>query len=127
MGALRRNIMHSMLIEIYSSPNMYLLPGMGKLRLGGATGKAYMSAFIDRTVAERKTQPAASTEDQGTVIMNQTKEWSSPQNFLSKWLAFHVENPTRFTAYNVVVGMITNIVAGSDTTSATVSAILTLC
>lgn len=56
--------------------------------------------------------------------MNRTEDWGGRQDFLSKRLAFHVEDWTRFTAYNVVVCMIANIVAGSDTTSITLSAML---
>lgn len=36
----------------------------------------------------------------------------------------HAEDPGRFTANNGFVGMTTNIIAGSDTTSTTLSAIL---
>lgn len=81
------------------------------------------SAFIDQTIAKRKAEPAASTKDEQTAL-GQPGEAAVPQDFLSTWLAFHAEDPTRFTAYNVVVGMIANIIAGSDTTSTTLSAIL---
>lgn len=123
MGALHGNMVYSTLVGIYSSLNPYLFAVMSKFRLGGAAGKAYLSAFIDQTIAKRKAEPAASTKDE-QMVLGQSGVAAGPQDFLSKWLAFHAEDPTRFTAYNVVVGMIANIIAGSDTTSTTLSAIL---
>jgi cytochrome P450 len=86
-------------------------------------GRLIFQLSSDQTIATRKAEPAASTKEQGSAT-DQTGDGSGPQDFLSKWLAFHAEDPTRFTAFNVVVGMIANIVAGSDTTSTTLSAIL---
>jgi cytochrome P450 len=123
MGALQGNMVYSTLVGIYASLIPYIFPVMSKFRLSGAAGKAYLSAFIDQTIAKRKAEPNASIKEQDSAI-NQTEDGSGPQDFLSKWLAFHAEDPTRFTAYNVVVGMIANIVAGSDTTSTTLSGIL---
>lgn len=58
MSALHGNIMCSTLIEMYSSPNMYLFPVMSKLRLGDAAGKAYMSALlIKRSRNEKRNWP----------------------------------------------------------------------
>ena len=123
MGALHGNMVYSTLVGIYSSLNLYIFPVMSKFRLGGAAGKAYLSQFIDETIAKRKAEPAAYTKVHRSAI-DQVEDGSGPQDFLGKWLAFHAEDPTRFTAYNVVVGMIANITAGSDTTSTTLSAIL---
>ena len=123
MGALQGNVVYSTLVGIYSSLNPYLFPLMSKFRLGGAAGKAYLNAFIDQCVAKRKAEPAAFIKEQ-EVAIHQTEDGSRPQDFLSKWLAFHAEDPTRFTTVNVFVGMISNIVAGSDTTSTTLSGIL---
>jgi cytochrome P450 len=123
MGALQGNLVYSTLVGIYPPLIPYLFPVMSKFRLGGAAGKAYLSSFIDQTIAKRKAEPAASTKEQGSAV-NQTGEGNCPQDFLSKWLGFHAEDPMRFTAYNVVVGMTANIIAGSDTTSTTLSAIL---
>lgn len=123
MGALHGNMVYSTLVGVYSSLNPYLFAVMSKFRVGGAAGKAYLSAFIDQTIAKRKAEPAASTKDE-QMALGQPGEAAGPQDFLSKWLTFHAEDPARFTAYNVVVGMIANIVASSDTTSTTLSAIL---
>jgi cytochrome P450 len=123
IGALQGNAMYSTLVGIYSSLNPYLFPVMSKFRLGGAAGKAYLNAFIDQSVAKRKAEPAAFMKEQEAAI-HQTEDGSRPQDFLSKWLAFHAEDPTRFTTLNVFVGMISNIGAGSDTTSTTLSGIL---
>ena len=125
MGALHGNMMYSTLVGIYSSLNAYLFPVMSKLRLGGASGKAYLSAFIDETIAKRKAEPASAVKAREELTA-QTEDGTStgPQDFLGKWLAFHAEDPTRFTAHNIVVGMVANVIAGSDTTSTTLSAIL---
>jgi cytochrome P450 len=58
------------------------------------------------------------------IAIHQAEDRSRPQDFLSKWLAFHAEDPKRFTTFNMFVGMISNVVAGSDTTSTTLSGIL---
>jgi len=130
IGALQGNLVYSTLVGIYSSLNPSLFPVMSKFRLGGAAGKAYLNAFIDQSVVKRKVEPAAPMKEQEAAI-HQAEDRSRPQDFLSKWLAFHSEDPTRFTAFNVfvgmisnIVGMISNIVAGSDTTSTTLSGIL---
>jgi cytochrome P450 len=123
LGALQGNTVYSTLVRIHSSLNPYLFPVMSKFRLGGAAGKAYLNAFIDQSVAKRKAEPAAFMKER-EVSIHQAEDGSCPQKFLSKWLAFHSKDPTRFTVSNVFIGMISNIVVGSDTTSTTLSGIL---
>jgi hypothetical protein len=123
ISALQDNVMYSTLVGIYSSLNPYLFSVMSGFRLGGEAGKAYLNVFIDQSVAKRKMEPAAFTKEQ-EVAIHQAEDGGRPQDFLSRWLAFHAEDPTRFMTFNVFVGMISNIVAGSDTTSTTLSGIL---
>ncbi len=123
MKALDENMVYSTLVGIYSSLNTYFFPLMNRFRLGGAAGKAYLSAFINQTITKRTAERTASAEKEAKIV-DKSSDIIVPQDFLSKFLTFHSEDPTKFTNWNVQVGMIANIFAGSDTTSTTLSGIL---
>lgn len=75
-------------------------------------------SFIEQTIAKRKAEPRAVAK------ATEEEQGGQPQDFLAKFLTAHAEDPERFTAYNVFTGLKSNVVAGSDTTGLSLSAIL---
>ncbi len=101
-------------------------PVLFKIRnwLAGSRGKGrqYIINFTQESMAAHQSEPKAqvSTAEHGL------KEGPQREtvDFLTKFLNKHSENPSVFTAYHVLQGCVSNMVAGSDTTSISLSAIL---
>ncbi|KKA25196.1 Uncharacterized protein T310_0787 [Rasamsonia emersonii CBS 393.64] len=81
----------------------------------GASGTAYITEFARRQIVERRELMQKK---------NLQDDDAADDNFLSKVLAMHDEDPARFTEGHVLTTCIMNIGAGSDTTSISLSAIL---
>lgn len=69
-------------------------------------------------IAEMGSEPSGK-EDQG-----RHQQQPVTMDFLSKFLRRHSENPSLFTPYHVQAGCVSNMMAGSDTTAISLSAIL---
>lgn len=59
-----------------------------------------------------------------TTKFDDSEDHDGPQAFLSKFLSKNSDDPTKFTQAHIVASCISNIVAGSDTTAISLSAIL---
>jgi len=89
-------------------PIVYKLAGLFRSKSGLA--QEFNANFTQQVIRERK----ASLQD----------KTDGPPDLLSKFLQAHSERPDYFTDYNIYASCLQNIVAGSDTTSITLSAIL---
>lgn len=130
MGAVNENMVYSTLIGIYSWLVPYFHRATAWFNLNGATGKARLYAFMGELVARRKAENKSKhvagddTADEKGSSTTATGSGQAPKDFLAKFLEAHAADQNRFTDYNVFVGMVGNIIAGSDTTSSTLSGIL---
>jgi cytochrome P450 len=103
-----------------------LHPILFKVRnwLAGSRGKGrqYIINFTQEAMAAHQAEPKA----QGPVADDKLKgeEQRETVDFLTKFLNKHSDNPKVFTAYHVLSGCVSNMVAGSDTTSISLSAII---
>ncbi|KAL2140538.1 hypothetical protein VTI28DRAFT_3656 [Corynascus sepedonium] len=108
----------------------WLHPILFRLRnwLAGSrgTGRQYIINFTQERMAthqaEPKAKPVSEQADTRAGVAQQQKP--ETMDFLSKFLQKHSENPSTFTPYHVLMGCVSNMVAGSDTTSISLSAIL---
>lgn len=80
----------------------------------GKSGMAYMTEFARRQIEERKQNQK----------QKQDVHDDDGDDFLGRVLAMHAADSDRFTSSDVLTTCITNIGAGSDTTSISLSAIL---
>lgn len=79
------------------------------------SGRGYLLRFTLQQMREHQ-EDMAKAED--------LEDHDGPQAFLSKFLSKYSEDPTKFTQAHIVASCISNIVAGSDTTAISLSAIL---
>jgi cytochrome P450 len=92
--------------------------------LAGSRGKGrqFIVNFTQECMAAHQAKPKAEVllpeDDAKGEAQRETMD------FLSKFVQKHSENPSAFTTYHVLSGCVSNMVAGSDTTSISLSAIL---
>jgi cytochrome P450 len=64
-------------------------------------------------------------ERKARIIEKETgKADDGPKDSVTKFLVWNIEDPKKFTDYNILVGCMANIAAGSDTTAITLNSIL---
>lgn len=78
-------------------------------------GRAYVVAFTQERIREVQANPKAMPLEDNEV---------KTQDFLSKFLAKHSISPSTFTSFHVLAGCVSNMVAGSDTTAISLSAVV---
>ncbi|KAF7553472.1 hypothetical protein G7Z17_g3598 [Cylindrodendrum hubeiense] len=118
---LENHLFYATIVGIYSYLHPYLAPIRNRRGKRG-TGRKYILEFTKDCLAEHKSRPKALgiEDDIGPF------EQKGTNDFLSKFLAKHSEDPSSFTNYHVLAGCVSNMVAGSDTTAISLSAILYL-
>ncbi|KAL2174611.1 cytochrome P450 [Thermothelomyces heterothallicus CBS 202.75] len=103
--------------------------------LAGSRGKGrqYIISFTKECMAAHQEKPSGqpvaeknnnSSEDQRQQQQQQQQQQPTTLDFLSKFLQKHTETPSAFTRYHVLAGCVSNMMAGSDTTSISLGAIL---
>ena len=92
--------------------------------LAGSRGKGrqFIINFTQDSMAAHQAKPKAQMPMPEAGIQGQ--EQRETVDFLTKFIHKHWENPSAFTSYHVLAGCVSNMVAGSDTTSISLSAIL---
>jgi cytochrome P450 len=102
----------------------WMHPILFKIRnwLAGSQGKGrqFIINFTQECMATHQAKPKAEIPDDQA----KSEEHRGTMDFLSKFLQRHSENPDAFTPYHVLAGCVSNMVAGSDTTSISLSAII---
>jgi hypothetical protein len=101
LNALHQYLRYCATVGVYSVHSWIFKPVM----MLGASGFAHMINFTARQIPEQKGS-------------------SGKDDFLSRVLAMNKENPENFTDLDVFITCITNIGAGSDTTSISLTSIL---
>lgn len=117
LAALQKVMTYSTLVGIYVSLHPFLYATMEFLGVGGGSGRTTLMKFVHSSVEKR-------VGDRKTDGVKQTKDENAPMDFLDKLLNQNEDNPGKVTMYHVFMMGLSNIIAGSDTTAVTLSAIL---
>lgn len=113
MAALDGHIFYATLTGIYSRLHPYLVPLRNFWAGAKGAGRHFIVDFTKRSIAAHDASVAkAEIKGTGTECM------------LSKFAAKNAESPDTFTRFQVLAGCVSNMVAGSDTTSLSLSAIV---
>lgn len=103
--------MYATLAGIYPSLHPLLFRIVSYLPSSGAASFQYLFKFANERIRERKVRLGTEADD-------------GPMDQVGRFLTAHIERPDYFTAQDVLMGSLTNILAGSDTTAISLSAIL---
>ncbi|KAJ4252350.1 hypothetical protein NW762_010948 [Fusarium torreyae] len=115
IGALEDHLGYATLTGIFPSLHKVLFPLKNLLAGGKGAGRAYVMAFTKDRISESQAQPKAMPLDNTD---------TTTEDFLTKFLAKHSADPSNFTSFLVLSGCVSNMVAGSDTTAISLSAVM---
>lgn len=120
MSALNSHLLYASTAGVYPSfhPFLYRLRNLWAGKKGA--GREYMLNFTLQQIAKHRANAESTTE----IKNDQSSNEDNPQCFLSKFLAKNEEDPQKFTEEHMIASCVSNIVAGSDTTAISLSAIL---
>lgn len=126
--ALEHSLVYSTLAGVYSYLYPYLFKLSGLLatatRNEGIGGVGYVVNFTREMIAEHQAAPKALDDDEDGDDNAKVNTSGKARDFLSKFLTRHTQDPNTFTTYHIFQGCGSNMVAGSDTTSISLSATL---
>lgn len=100
---------------VFPTLHNIIVPIMNFLAGNKGQGGTYIAAFTKERISETRSKPKA-------VILDDSD--STTQSFLIKFLAKNTSKPDAFTSSHVLSGCLVNMVAGSDTTGISLSAVL---
>ncbi|EXK49856.1 hypothetical protein FOMG_02336 [Fusarium oxysporum f. sp. melonis 26406] len=100
---------------VFPTLHNIIVPIMNFLAGNKGQGGTYIAAFTKERISETRSKPKA-------VILDDSD--STAQSFLIKFLAKNTSKPDAFTSSHVLSGCLVNMVAGSDTTGISLSAVL---
>jgi cytochrome P450 len=94
--------------------------------LAGSRGKGrqFIVNFTQECMAAHQAKPTAQILPAEDDPMDKDEQQRGTMDFLSKFVQKHSADPSVFTTYHVLSGCVSNMVAGSDTTFISLSAIL---
>lgn len=121
MAALRKMMKYSTLIGIYAKMHPILWGVMSRCSWSGAGARAYFIKYVQGRIRQRKEENARG-KDFGKNHGEQIE--GAPEDFLQKMMKANQEDPSKVTNYHVFMMGLANIIAGSDTTAVSLSAIL---
>ncbi|KAK3619260.1 hypothetical protein LTR56_024142 [Elasticomyces elasticus] len=119
--ALHRGLTYSSLVGIYAEwhiPIIETVAWLQTLGLTKGTPRMYIGDFVAKAISERrKNRQAGKKPAHG-------KDEDAAKDMLDRFLDANDRDPKHFTNGDIAVGMSDNVVAGSDTTAATLTALL---
>lgn len=119
---LHGNILYSTLVGIYAWIHPIIFHTQALLRkIGLSTGTPRM--FIGSYTTDRISEKRKEREQEKNPNTSTTDE-TAPRDFLSKFLDSNEKDHSNFTEYHITVGLIGNIIAGSDTTASALTSVL---
>jgi cytochrome P450 len=118
IAALEDHLWYATFTGIFSWLHPYLFPIRNWLAGPTGTGRAYVMKFTQERIAEHQ------KEQRKGIPVDGAEEEQTTMDFLSKFFKKNAEDPNSFTMYHLAMGCVSNMVAGSDTTAITLSAIL---
>lgn len=114
ISALEEHLGYATLVGIFPSLHRYLFPLKNYLAGAKGAGRAYVLSFTNERIREAQVTPKPVAEESEVTM----------EDFLTKFLAKHAADPDVFTSFHVLAGCTSNMVAGSDTTAISLSAVL---
>ncbi|KAF5019801.1 hypothetical protein F66182_8170 [Fusarium sp. NRRL 66182] len=115
IGALENHLGYATMAGIFPKLHPYLFGIKNYLAGAKGAGRAYVLKFTMDRIREVQTNPKPVETDESSVSM---------EDFLTKFMAKHTTSPSTFTTYHILAGCSANMIAGSDTTAISLSAIL---
>ncbi|EMC96656.1 hypothetical protein BAUCODRAFT_34036 [Baudoinia panamericana UAMH 10762] len=123
--SLHSNLTYAVLVGIYSEMHRLIFGSMEKLSQWGVskgTPRGYIQGVVRQTVTERRKMRAAG--EKPDIEKAFEEEENAPKDFATKFLDANEQDASRFTDLDVMSGLSSNVIAGADTTAATLSGIL---
>jgi cytochrome P450 len=120
LKALHGVLRYGTLAGIYADWHPLIFGIMSRLGMGGASGRMYLMQFVNEKIRQRKEEKKAGRD----VEKMGERDESAPMDFLEKLMVANEQDPERVTPYHVFMMGQSNIIAGSDTTAVSLSAIL---
>ncbi|KAI2466334.1 cytochrome P450 [Annulohypoxylon bovei var. microspora] len=118
IAAIENGLEYATLAGVYPALHPYLFELSDSLLGGGKSqGIGYVFNYTIQCMAEHQASAKAMDDDEKPVP-------GKSRDFLSKFVRRHMKDPDTFTSDHVTQGCSTNMVAGSDTTAISLSAIL---
>lgn len=125
IAALDRTMTYSTLVGIYASLHPILFRLMAKIPRSGAQGRLYLMDFVQKQIDARKSERKLRDVEKGRASARQHDPASElPEDFLEKIMNANEADPEKVTQYHIFMMGLSNIIAGSDTTAVSLSAIL---
>ncbi|KIW12757.1 hypothetical protein PV08_07943 [Exophiala spinifera] len=120
MKALHDMLKYGTLVGVYASWHPLVFDIFSRLGLGGASGRNYLIQYVQDRLEQRKADNKANAL-QGISKGHAT---DAPMDFLEKLMIANQADPEKVTPGHVFLIGMGNIIAGSDTTAVSLSAIL---
>lgn len=125
MSALDGHLIYATIVGLIPSSHSFLYTVRNWWGGSRGSGRGYLLNFTLQQMRQGLEDAKATVADhQGKENVEDIDVHDRPQAFLSKFLARHANDPTKFTHDHVVASCVSNIVAGSDTTAISLSATL---
>jgi len=118
IAALEDHLWYATSVGIFSWLHKYLFPVRNWLAGPAGTGRAYVMKFTQERIAEHQKGQTKGIPVDGA------EEGRTSMDFLTKFFKKNADDPKAFTMYHLAAGCVSNMVAGSDTTAISLSAIL---
>jgi cytochrome P450 len=120
IAALEDHLWYATFTGIFSWLHKYLFPVRNWLAGPTGTGRAYVMKFTQERIAEHEKEQTKAIPVDGA----QLEQGKTSMDFLTKFFKKNADDPKAFTMYHLSMGCVSNMVAGSDTTAISLSAIL---
>lgn len=125
IAALDKGMTYSTLVGIYASLHPILFHLTSRLPGTGAQGRLYLMDFVQKQIDARKTERKSRDLEKGRASARQRDAGSDlPEDFLEKTMNANEADPEKVTPYHIFMMSISNVIAGSDTTAVSLSAII---
>jgi cytochrome P450 len=125
IAALDKTMTYSTLVGIYASLHPILFRLMAKVPRSGAHGRLYLMDFVQKQIDARKSERKSRDVEKGRASSRQHDPTTElPEDFLEKIMNANEADPEKVTQYHIFMMGLSNIIAGSDTTAVSLSAIL---
>lgn len=122
ISALDRAMAYSTQVGVFPKLHPYLYAIMEKFAGSGAAGRTYLMNFTRTKISERMESRKASSRKLS--VENSEEAESGPRDFLDKLADANERDPSKVTSYNIFMALMSNIIAGSDTTAVSLSSIM---
>lgn len=122
MGSLRDGVKYGVLVALWPWLHALVFYPAAKLGFGGAKGRMDHIKFVQERMAQREEERRS--RDLEKAGSGKPRPDGRPDDFMDRLWDKHDENPDKMTKMHVLINGVSNITAGSDTLSTTLSGIL---